>query len=378
MSLINQMLKDLEQRRANDLQVNNGTLQSVNRYIANNANGQSSLLLGAVISLIVLVSILLGYLLWEKFSEGISSEPVSLTSLSTVQQPKLSSAKVLSKAPLKKQITSAKAKANQPKAKIRAAKKHTTAQGIATATLARQTPTKLNASEPVAMEQREAIGSDPNGSDRVVKQNRALTKKQQAGVLYQKAYKNLQTGQINLAEEQLRNSININPGYSRSRELLAGSYIRSGRYVEAGKLLKQGLIVEPKNYHFAKLYARVLMQQNKQQAALDMLVRHRPALQQDLEYFALIAALYQQTRQHLKAANMYKDLLQLKPDRGIWWIGLGVALEKNGNAPQAHQAYSKAKESGSLNASMLLYTDNKLAAIKDSGYPPAESETEYE
>lgn len=369
MSLINQMLKDLEQRRANDLEVNNGTVQSVNRYIANNTGRQSGLLLGTVITLIVLLSILLGYLLWEKFIDQSNNETLSQT---MVQQPEVRSKKqsVISKPKIAKTKPKLKPKSiKQPPVAIKnkpSGSDRTKEHRANRTTIANKTVPNHNQLDT------ETIDLDQAASDVVIKQSRALTAKQRAGLLYQKAYTNLQAGQVKIAEEQLRNSIKIKASYSRSRELLAGSYIRSGRYVEAGELLKQGLKVEPKNYHFAKLYARVLMQQEQHKQALDMLIRYRPALQADLEYFALIAALYQQTQQHNKAANMYKDLLQLQPGRGIWWVGLGVALEKTGNAAQARQAYSKAKESASLTASMRRYTDNKLAAIKDSGYPEQE------
>lgn len=359
MSLINQMLKDLEKRRANELEVNNGALQSVNRYVATGSGGQSGLLLGIVISLVIVLSILVGYLLWDKHF-NLASEG-DLTSSTTTIAPKVV------KKSKKKQVDS-----HQQVKKVKPAK---TVKAVKKPIVPAQAKSRNQIGNPASVNVAQADDdslADQSGSDVVIKQNRGLTATQQAGVLYKKAYTNFQAGQTSLAEDQLRQSLQLNARYSRSRELLAGSYIRAGRYVEAGQLLQQGLKVEPKNYHFSKLYARVLMQQNKQKQALDMLVKYRPSLQVDQEYYALIAALYQQTQQHQEAVNLYKDLLKLKSDRGIWWIGLGISLEKIGQSIDARDAYNRAKESGSLNASMRRYTDNKLAAIKESGYPEQE------
>ena len=361
MSLINQMLKDLEHRRANELEVNNGALQGINRYVATGTAGQSGLLLGIVIALVILLSILVGYLFWDKYSNLTTGETISPSATFVPPVPASTSKKKttrnnnhqVKKAKPAKKINTTQKNTSQSKTK-----KINKSRSTAPAIIALSSNNNQNAAEP--------------GTDVVFKQNRRLTRTQQAGALYQKAYSNLQAGQVKLAEDQLRQSIQLDASYSRSRELLAGSYIRSGRYIEAGQLLEQGLKVEPKNHHFAKLYARVLMQQNKQQQALDMLIRYRPALQVDQEYYALVAALYQQTQQHQEAVNMYKDLLKLQSDRGIWWIGLGISLEKTGKPDEAREAYSKARDSGSLNASMRRYTDNKLAAIKESGYPEQE------
>jgi len=360
MSLINQMLKDLEKRRANELEVNNGALQSVNRYVATGSGGQSALLLGIVISLVIVLTIIVGYLLWDKHF-NLASER-GLTSSTTTIAPT-----VVKKSKKKQLDNRQQVKKAKPAKTVKAVKKP-----VVPAQAKSRNQTGNSASTNIAQADDDDSLADQSGSDIVIKQNRGLTATQQAGVLYKKAYSNFQAGQASLAEDQLRQSLQLDASYSRARELLAGSYIRAGRYVEAGQLLQQGLKVEPGNYHFAKLYARVLMQQSKQKQALDMLTRYRPALQADQEYYALIAALYQQTKQHQKAINLYKDLLNLQSDRGIWWVGMGISLEKTGKPTEARKAYSMAKESGSLNASMRRYTDNKLAAIKESGYPEQE------
>lgn len=366
MSLINQMLNDLEKRRANELEVKNGALQSVNRYVASNTGGQSALVLGVIIGLVVLLSILVGYLLWDKFSNHNANDTmpssVAVVPPAAKQIPKkqIASGNRQQKIQVQHEIKSSSIQTPPSRSKTTSTKRNKTSSS------AKKVVSNKNKVKSALS------GMEEEASDNIYKQNRSLTRTQQAAQFYQKAYANLKAGQVKLAEEQLRQSLIMDASFSRARELLAGSYIRSGRYVEAGKLLQQGLKVEPKNYHFAKLYARVLMQQNRQKQALDMLIRYRPALQVDQDYFALVAALYQQTGQHHEAVNMYKDLLKLQPGRGLWWVGMGISLEKTGKATEARNAYQRAKESGSLNSNMRRYTDNRLAAIKESGYPEQE------
>ena len=95
MSLINQMLKDLEKRRVNESNVNDGALQSVNRYVATRTGGPSGLLLGIIIALLVLLSAMLGYFLWDRHIASTKAESSALSATASTQKPATTSKKQL-------------------------------------------------------------------------------------------------------------------------------------------------------------------------------------------------------------------------------------------------------------------------------------------
>jgi MSHA biogenesis protein MshN len=196
-----------------------------------------------------------------------------------------------------------------------------------------------------------------------------LKPQQQAELAYQKGYEAMQAGNTVHAERQLRNALAADPAHLQARELLAGLYIRSGRWLEAGALLEAGIKVAPSHLMFRKLYARALMQQGRDSEAVTVLHAALPPIAADPEYHALLAALYQRIGKHQAAAAVYLKVLKLFPRRGIWWVGLGISLEAMDKNTQAHQAYLKAKQSGTLPGDIARYTDNRLLALDVLGIP---------
>lgn len=203
----------------------------------------------------------------------------------------------------------------------------------------------------------------------VYKRHRALSTTQQAENLYQSAYQYLLANNHQQAQEELRNALMIMPGHNKSRELLAGIYIKNGRIVEARTLLQYGLRISPSHFIFAKLYARILMEQNDNVTAISVLLRNPPAQNADSDYFALLAALYQKNKQHFKAAALYGQLLKQRENNGVWWLGMAISLEALDKSTQARLAYEKAKNSGNLSKGLYQYTDQRVIALEEISYP---------
>ena len=201
------------------------------------------------------------------------------------------------------------------------------------------------------------------------KQMVPLRREQKAELAYQAGYDQLQLHNTRRAEQELRQALTIDASHVRARELLAGLLIRQGRWIETADLMQQGVQVLPDNTVFTKLYARTLMQLNRDQQAIKVLGKHAPPIAQDPDYYALLAALYQRQQDHLAAANTYSQILKLRPDAGIWWVGLGISLEALGKKQQAQQAYTRARQSGTLRGDLARYTDNRLLALDAINYP---------
>lgn len=209
-----------------------------------------------------------------------------------------------------------------------------------------------------------------NRDDGIVhKKRRELPVELRAEKLYKSGYEHLVNKNVVRAQEQLRNALMVMPRHNRSRELLAGIYIKKGRIVEARTLLQYGIRLSPMHSIFSKLYARILMEQNANITAISILLRNPPSLAADSDYHALLAALYQKNKQHHKAATLYSQLLKLRNNHGVWWLGMAISLEALGKDSQAKSAYEKAKNSGNLSKGLYQYTDQRVTALKEIAYP---------
>jgi len=356
MSLINQVLKDLEHRRESAVSSADGSILTAPRYTV--ARGGHPFILYVFAVVLIILSLLIGFLVWDRIvGEGgplimrmggtpapaptVSFRPANAVPADSTTAP-----------PAKDAIVGLVDTDAPPEVKRRDKKLSAPVKAKPTVSvLAKVDPPKI----------------DTAGS--IEKQRRPLTQKQRTDQAFQKAYAALRNGQVTQAEQFFRKALTGSPGHVKSREMLAGIYIKGGRYVEAGQLLKRGLAVNPGYSLFRKLYARVLLEQDALDQAVEVLESKLPLLSQDVDYFALLAALYQRQGRHENAVALYQNMLKQNTMVGIWWIGLGISQEKLGDNEAARQAYEKARASGTLAAQMIQYTDNRLAALKEIGYP---------
>lgn len=203
----------------------------------------------------------------------------------------------------------------------------------------------------------------------VTKTARPLDSKQRGEVLYQEGYQLLSKGHAHAGEQKLLDAIAIYPGHIKAREILAGTYIKSGRVIEAGDLLQEGSELVPEHALFTQLQARLMLEQNQLQQAIELLEKKAPAVNIHPQYHALLAAAYQRNKQHVRAVEQYQAVLKVVPVSGVWWVGMAISLEALGQQAEARQAYQQAKNTGRLTAELLRYTDHRLVALRDSGLP---------
>ena len=151
--------------------------------------------------------------------------------------------------------------------------------------------------------------------------------------------------------------------------MLVGLYLRTGRKVEAEDILVKGLVHLPNYPNFAKLYARLLLNQNQTDKAVKVLLQHKPPISADPNYYALLAASYQRIKNHNAAASTYVSLLKINPREGIWWVGMAISLEALNKNSEALDAYEKARQTGTLNTRISNYSSQRLKQLNITSAP---------
>jgi tetratricopeptide (TPR) repeat protein len=110
-----------------------------------------------------------------------------------------------------------------------------------------------------------------------------------------------------------------------------------------------------------ELRARVLVDEGKFSDALTILKKTTPTINQYPDYYALLAAIYQHEGSSTQAAQLYRQLLAIKPDQSKWWVGLGVALETIGRNGEALEAYTEAKNNKqNLTPELQTYLQDRI------------------
>ncbi|HEB93666.1 MAG TPA: hypothetical protein ENI94_09425 [Gammaproteobacteria bacterium] len=199
---------------------------------------------------------------------------------------------------------------------------------------------------------------------RVNKRIRPLNHEQRAEQALRRGVGLLGQGRQAEAELALHEALQLAPRQLRAREILAALYFNRGRLNEAQVLLADGVRLSPRAAGLAQFYARLLADRGELTTALTVLQQASPALTENLDFHALLAALYQRTGQHEAAARVYHQLLAQRGTQATWWMGLGISLEALDDTTPALEAYVKAQQLGAgLNPQVLAYLDSRIRAL---------------
>lgn len=197
----------------------------------------------------------------------------------------------------------------------------------------------------------------------VNKEIRQLNPQQRAENAYRQAYASLQQGRMGEAEEGLRQALQFEPRHAAARQALAALLVESRRLDRAEQLLQQGLELQPGNAGYAMTLARIQVERGDVPAALATLQRNPPA-SENAEYHGFLAALLQRSERHKEAIDHYLAALRTNPTAGPWLLGLGISLQADGQSAKAAEIFRRARQSGSLSPELQAFAEQRLKQLQ--------------
>jgi len=222
---------------------------------------------------------------------------------------------------------------------------------------------QLQTSVPQEKSQSAEIKQEINAPEKskVSRNKNILSRDQQA---YRAGLKYLEQENWIVAEENFNQALTINPSLVDARLRLVGVLQQQMQLDKAEKLLLQGLQLTPENSDLRKVYARLLLKDQRYVDAIKLLkAAPVPVIAQDLEYHALLAALLQESKQFEAASQVYSQLLQVRPQSALWWMGMAISQEQLGNSENARNAYQKALNLKGLRPDLQNYIQSRLQVL---------------
>ncbi|MAT65229.1 MAG: hypothetical protein CMN57_06265 [Gammaproteobacteria bacterium] len=192
---------------------------------------------------------------------------------------------------------------------------------------------------------------------------RPLSPAEQAGQHFADGLDALGQGQWRLAEQALQAALAADPDHLHARESLSGVLLYQGRRREAEQVLAAGLERHPQAPSLARPYARLILEQGRDTVAIEVLETALVNAADNADYLALLAGVYQRNQRYVDAAASYRAALSLAPQRAAWWLGLGLALEGSGELQPAAGAYRSAIENPGLNPETRRYAEQRLQQL---------------
>lgn len=174
----------------------------------------------------------------------------------------------------------------------------------------------------------------------------------------------LQQGRYREARERLEAFVAAQPNAPYSNAKLVSIYIDQGE-IEAA--LKQLEWAEFPTGERTRLRARVDLVQGRPELAIERLEADLNEAQPNERYRALLAGLYYQSDRHAEATSAYRRLLESFGDRPAYWLGLALALDAQQHEASASAAYRHALDSGHYdtpdNRNVRDYITQRLVAL---------------
>lgn len=195
------------------------------------------------------------------------------------------------------------------------------------------------------------------------KQMREMTVQQRAETAFRSGVAQLQDGRVSAAETNFREALKADPMHVSARQALLGLLLDGRRNDEAEQLLRGALELNPRQPRHAMVLARLEVDRGEVGGAINTLVGALPYVRSDPEYYAFLAALLQRDGRHRDAVDYYRTALQSSPGNAVWLMGLGISLRANDQFADAREAFRRAADLKQLNAQLQAFVERQLREL---------------
>jgi MSHA biogenesis protein MshN len=199
--------------------------------------------------------------------------------------------------------------------------------------------------------------------DGISKQPTRLSPKQQADNEYRRAYQLMRQGRNTEALAGYEGALLLDARHDQARQAMVSLLLEKKRNADAERVLQEGLAINPQQTDFAMLLARLQADRNALPIALDTMLKTLPYAEKQPEYLAIVAALMQRQNNHQEAIDYYRKALQLKPQAGVWLMGLGISLRASQQNIEAREAFKRALDSNTLSTELQAYVSQQLKEL---------------
>ncbi len=376
MSVINQMLKDLEQRTPENAQA--GAAPVI-------IPAKTSPVKIILITVIIFLSInAIGWYVWQLNVENksLKEQQVNKEVVSAVVEDKLASKVTLpprAEPPATKKIATPvinKVTTENISGNSRPKEKTELASSVLATQAEKSAPEPIKQA-PIKPEPKstnpKSSNSNPSIDDRVKRailakaptsmsvSRRQLTADELIAQKLTQAERFLAENSVAKAEQLFEEILIIEPNHKQARKKLAALWFGRKAYQEAINLLSQGIALAPQDSELRTMKAQIYLKQGKSTLAFNTLMPLAELEQQ--EYQILLANVAQDISQHQAAIEAYQLLIKMQPYSGRWHLGLAIVFDKDSQFAFAVQEYNLALTKADLSASSAKFAQQRIQAL---------------
>ena len=193
---------------------------------------------------------------------------------------------------------------------------------------------------------------------------RQPTPRDQSEIEYRKGTAALHQGRLAEAQEGFQAALELFPANHSARQALIGVLVEGRKTADAERVLQEGVRLAPAQLGFVMTLARLQVDRGDTSGAIATLQKGSEQAQGSADYLAFLAALQQRQGRHEEAIAQFQAALRLRPAAGVWLLGMGMSLQAINRAAEAQEVYQRAKATGSLNPELAAFADQRLRQLQ--------------
>lgn len=190
-----------------------------------------------------------------------------------------------------------------------------------------------------------------------------VSPKQRADADYRKGLQAQQQGKIPEAMAAYEAALHGDEQHEAARLAMAAMLLENGSQAAAERTLQAGLHLKPVRLSYAMALARMQLGREQLEMAVATLQAHLAAADNNADYQSFYAALLQRQDRHKEALNHYQIALQISPRNGVWRVGYAISLQALERIEDAKLAYKQALSTHTLTPELTAFVQQKLAGL---------------
>ncbi len=187
-----------------------------------------------------------------------------------------------------------------------------------------------------------------------------VSRAQQADAEYRKALVLQQQGHAVEALSGYEAALKLNAQQDAARLAMAALLMEKKRGADAERVLQDGVKLKPLHTGFSMALARVQVERGRVDQALLILQQNLSQAEDKADYQAFFAALLQREGRHKEAVNHYQIAVHLAPNSGVWLMGYAISLQAIQRIEDAKVVYQQALATKTLTPELTAFVQQKL------------------
>jgi MSHA biogenesis protein MshN len=225
----------------------------------------------------------------------------------------------------------------------------------------RPAPAATNPSAVVISKSAPAAGA---GKAEIHKQMRQPTQQELAENEYRAATALLHEGLLTGAQQGFEAAVRLQPEHHAARHALVGLLLEARKFGDAERLVQEGLALAPAQSGFTVTLARLQVDRGDTAEAVATLKKGLEYGRGNADFHAFLAALLQRQGQHEEAVEQFQAALRLKPALGVWWLGLGMSLQAVNRTADAQESYRRARGAANIPPELAAFAEQRLKQLQ--------------